>query len=204
MLEYLIFPFTYLLGAFPSAWLAGRAAGVDVRKAGSGNMGATNALRLLGKRWGLAVFAADTLKGGLAAWLGLNLLGPWGGVAGGMLALLGHSFNPFFGWKPSGKGAASGLGVIIILAPKETVVAMAVFFAVLAVWRYVSLASITAALTALAALFAFREPLPVLIFGLAGVGLLIGRHRTNIERILAGTEPKLGEKGAPAKKEEPE
>ncbi|MDR1069717.1 MAG: glycerol-3-phosphate 1-O-acyltransferase PlsY [Gracilibacteraceae bacterium] len=199
MWEYLVFPLAYLLGAFPSAWLAGRAAGTDVRKAGSGNMGATNALRVLGKRWGLAVFAADIVKGGLAAWLTLNVFGPWGGVAGGMLALLAHSFNPFFGFKPSGKGAASGLGVVIILMPKETVAALAVFCVVLAVWRYVSLASITAAFTLLAAMFIFREPPPLLVFGLAGVALLVGRHRANIERLRAGTEPKIGEKGTAQK-----
>ncbi|MDR1604880.1 MAG: glycerol-3-phosphate 1-O-acyltransferase PlsY [Gracilibacteraceae bacterium] len=194
MWQYLVFPLAYLLGAFPSAWLAGRAVGVDLRTAGSGNMGATNALRLLGKRRGFTVLAADVLKGALAAWLALNTFGPWGGVSAGILALLGHSFNPFFGFKPSGKGAAAGLGVVIVLMPRETVAALAVFLLVLLIWRRVSLSSITAALTVLVAMFLLREPLPLLVFGLVGVTLLIVRHKANIERLLDGTEPKIGRK----------
>jgi glycerol-3-phosphate acyltransferase PlsY len=191
MWRYLVFPLAYMLGAFPSAWLAGRATGIDVRTAGSGNMGATNALRLLGKRWGFSVLAADVLKGALAAWLPLRDFGLWGGITGGLLSLLGHSFNPYFGFKPSGKGAAAGLGVAIVVMPKETAIAMTVFFIVLAVWRYVSLSSIMAALTVLVAMLIFREPLPLLVFGLGGAALLIVRHKANIRRILAGTEPKL-------------
>jgi glycerol-3-phosphate acyltransferase PlsY len=194
MWKYMVFPLVYLIGAFPSAWLAGRVVGVDLRSAGSGNMGATNALRVLGKPWGFAVLTADVFKGGLAAWMSFTLFGSWGGIAGGLLALIGHSFNPYFGFKPSGKGAASGLGVLIVLMPKETIVAMTVFFIVLAVGRWVSLSSIAAALTVIVTVFLFREPLPLLFFGLAGATLLIARHKANIGRLLAGTEPKIWKK----------
>lgn len=194
MSEYLVFLLAYLLGAIPFALLAGKINKVDVRQHGSGNLGATNAYRLLGKKWGIGVLAADAVKGGLAAYLCLIFFGPWGGVAGGLLAMLGHSWNPFFGFKPSGKGVASGLGIIAVLMPKVMIISFTVFIAVVAVGRIVSLGSILGALTVIIMVFVFQEPDAYILFALIGVSMVIIRHRTNFKRILNGTEAKFGQK----------
>lgn len=194
MAAYLVFALAYLLGAMPFAFLAGKLRGVDVRQHGSGNMGATNAYRLLGKKWGIAVLVCDALKGGLAAYICLLYFGPWGGVAGGILAMLGHSWNPYFGFKPSGKGVASGFGIITVLMPEVTIIAVVVFILVVAVSRYVSLGSLMAALAVLVMVFVFPEPTAYKLFALVAVPVVIIRHRANVKRILEGTEPKLGQK----------
>ena len=193
-MEYLVFVAAYLLGTIPSAFLAGKIKKIDVRKSGSGNMGATNVYRLLGKRWGIGVLISDAIKGGAAAYLCLFYLGPWGGVAGGILAMLGHSWNPYFGFKPSGKGVASGFGIITVLMPKVMILAITVFALVVALSKYVSLGSVMGALTAVVMSFVFAEPLAYIIFALIGASMVIIRHRTNLQRILDKTEPKLGEK----------
>lgn len=193
-MDYLVFIAAYLIGTIPFAFLAGKLKNIDIRKHGSGNMGATNAYRLLGKKWGIAVLLGDALKGGLAAFLGLTFFGPWGGVAGGLLAMMGHSWNPYFGFKPSGKGVASGLGIITVLLPEITVLALLVFFLTVAVSRYVSLGSILAALTVLVMVFVWQEPDAYKLFALIGVSMVVIRHRTNVQRIRQGTEAKFGSK----------
>ncbi|OCZ49530.1 glycerol-3-phosphate 1-O-acyltransferase PlsY [Dehalobacter sp. TeCB1] len=192
MFAYLIFLLAYLLGALPSAFLAGKIKNIDVRKHGSGNMGATNTFRVLGPLWGIGVLAADALKGGLAAYLCWLVFGPWGGIAGGLLAMLGHSFNPYFGFKRTGKGAACGLGVIVVLVPKVTIVALVVFILVVLVSRYVSLGSILAAVTVIIMAFVFQEPLEYKVLALVGASTVIFLHQSNIKRILNGTEAKFG------------
>lgn len=194
MSEYLVFLAAYLLGTIPMAFLAGVIKKVDIRKLGSGNMGATNVYRLLGKNWGVSVLIGDAIKGGAAAYICLVYFGSWGGVVGGLLAMLGHSFNPYFGFKPSGKGVASGLGIITVLMPKVMIVTIVVFALVVAVSKYVSLGSVMAALTVLVMVFAFSEPLAYKIFALIGVSMVVIRHRTNLQRILNKTEAKFGEK----------
>jgi len=190
----LIFVIAYLLGTIPFAFLAGKLKNIDLREHGSGNMGATNAYRILGKKWGIFVLLGDAVKGGLAAYIGLSFYGPWGGVAGGLLAMLGHSFNPYFGFKPSGKGVASGLGIICVLMPRETIAALIVFILVVAITRYVSLGSLTGSLTVLITVFFFEEPPANIFFTVIAVSLVIWLHRKNIERIIQGTEPKFGKK----------
>ncbi len=194
MSEYLVFLAAYLLGTIPMAYLAGVIKKVDISKQGSGNMGATNVYRLLGKEWGITVLIADAIKGGAAAYIGLAYFGPWGGVVGGLLAMLGHSFNPYFGFKPSGKGVASGFGIITVLMPTVMIVTIVVFALVVAVSRYVSLGSVIAALTVVVMVFAFSEPLAYKIFALIGASMVVIRHRTNLQRILNKTETKFGEK----------
>lgn len=193
MVEYFVFLAAYLIGTIPFAFLAGKMKHIDVRKHGSGNMGATNAYRLLGKRWGIAVLVGDALKGGLAAFLCLLFFGPWGGVIGGLLAMLGHSWNPYFGFKPSGKGVASGLGIITVLMWKITIIALLVFILTVAISRYVSLGSVLAALTVLVMVFVLQEPYPYKLFALIGVSMVVIRHRTNVQRILNGTEARFGQ-----------
>jgi glycerol-3-phosphate acyltransferase PlsY len=191
---YWVFLAAYLLGSIPSAYLAGKIKGVDPRQHGSGNMGATNAYRLLGKKWGIGVLVCDAVKGGAAAYLCLTFFGAWGGVAGGLLAMLGHSFNPYFGFKPSGKGVASGFGIITVLIPKVMLISVVVFVVVVAVSRYVSLGSVLAALTVLVMVFAFQEPTAYILFALIAVSMVVFRHRSNLKRILNGTEAKFGQK----------
>lgn len=193
-MDYLVFVAAYLIGTIPFAFLAGKLKNIDIREHGSGNMGATNAYRLLGKKWGIAVLVGDALKGGLAAYMGLTFFGPWGGVAGGLLAMLGHSWNPYFGFKPSGKGVASGLGIITVLMPKITILALLVFILTVAISRYVSLGSILAALTVLVMVFVWQVPEAYKLFALIGVSMVVIRHRANVQRLMQGTEAKFGQK----------
>lgn len=194
MLRYLIFILAYLLGTIPSAYLAGMVKKIDVRKHGSGNMGATNSFRILGPLWGILVLAADALKGGLAAYLCYLVFGPWGGIIGGLLAIFGHSFNPFFGLKRTGKGAACGLGVLLILVPKVTLVAVIIFVLVAFISRYISLASISAAISVIITVFVFDVDLPYKVLGVIGATVIVLLHQSNIRRLLSGTEAKFGKK----------
>ncbi|WP_407311027.1 glycerol-3-phosphate 1-O-acyltransferase PlsY [Desulfosporosinus sp. SB140] len=194
MLRYLIFILAYCLGAIPFAYLAGLLKGIDVRRHGSGNIGTTNAFRLLGVKLGISVLIGDFMKGALAAGLGYWAFGAWGGIAGGLLAMAGHSWNPLFGFRPSGKGVAAGFGIITLLMPKVMFLAIALFIAVVWVTRYVSMGSVVAALSVAISVFIFPEPLPYRIFGLVGASLVIILHRSNFKRVLNGTEHKFGKK----------
>lgn len=195
MERYGIFIITYILGAIPFAYFAGRYKNIDVRKHGSGNIGTTNAFRLLGVKLGIAVLLGDALKGSLAAGLGYSLWGPWGGILGGLLAMAGHSWNPFFGFKPSGKGVASGFGIILVLMPGITLLAVVLFLLVIFLTRYVSMGSVMGALTLLVCVFVFQEPLAYRVFGVIAASVVVIRHRTNFLRVLKGTESRFGKKG---------
>ena len=193
---YAIFILAYFLGAVPFAYFAGRFKQIDVRKHGSGNIGTTNAFRLLGVKLGIVVLLGDALKGALAAGLAYNYnsFGPWGGICGGLLAMAGHSWNPFFGFRPSGKGVASGFGIILVLMPKVTLIAITLFVLIVFVTRYVSLASAIAALSVAICVFVFSEPAAYKFFGLIAATVVIIRHRTNFQRIRNGTEHRFGKK----------
>lgn len=190
--RFAIFIIAYVLGAIPFAYLAGRYKNIDVRKHGSGNIGTTNAFRLLGAKLGILVLVGDAFKGALAAGLGYTFFGPWGGIIGGLLAMAGHSWNPFFGFKPSGKGVASGFGIILVLMPKITVIAVTLFVLVVFLTRYVSMGSAVAALTVGILVFIFQEPLAYKVFGVIAATGVILRHRTNFQRVLNGTENRFG------------
>lgn len=192
--EYGVFAIAYFLGAIPFAYFAGRIKNIDVRKQGSGNMGTTNAFRLLGVKWGIAVLIGDALKGALAAWIGVRFFDPWGGIFAGLLAMAGHSWNPFFGFKPSGKGVASGFGVILYLMPGITLLAASLFVAVVYFTRYVSMGSVVGALTLLVCVFIFQEPTAYRVFAVIASSLVVIRHRTNFQRVLNGTENRFGQK----------
>ncbi|AFM40813.1 acyl-phosphate glycerol-3-phosphate acyltransferase [Desulfosporosinus acidiphilus SJ4] len=194
MLRYAIFILAYFLGAIPFAYFAGLLKGIDVRHHGSGNVGTTNAFRLLGVKLGIAVLLGDFMKGALSAGLGYSFFGAWGGIAGGLLAMAGHSWNPFFGFRPSGKGVAAGFGIITVLMPKIMLLAVGLFIVIVWATRYVSLGSIIAAFTVVISVFLFREPLAYRIFGLVGASTVIFLHRSNIKRLLNGTENKFGKK----------
>lgn len=191
MWKYAIFLVAYLLGAIPFAYFAGRFKGIDVRQHGSGNVGTTNAFRLLGVKMGILVLLGDALKGALAALIGYWALGAWGGILGGLLAMVGHSWNPYFGFKPSGKGVASGFGIILVLMPKITLIALLLFILVVALSRYVSLGFVLAALSVGIMVFLFQEPLAYKVFAVLAVSVVIFRHKSNMQRILNGTENRL-------------
>ena len=198
----------YVAGATPFGWLAGRLRGVDLREHGSGNIGATNAVRVLGKRIGLPVFALDVLKGWLpvvlAAWwvegqpafAGRPVAAQAAPVLAGLGAVLGHTFTFWLGFR-GGKGVATSAGVMLGLAPLALVAAVLVWAVSMKCSRYVSLSSILAgwALPAAVGLLGWRSgelnP-PVLVLALLIAVLVTVRHRANIARIAAGTEPKAG------------
>lgn len=197
MLRYLTFILAYFLGAIPCAYLAGKLKGIDVRRHGSGNIGTTNAFRLLGAKLGSLVLLGDFLKGALAAYLGLRLFGDSGGWAAiicGLLAMAGHSWNPFFGFRPSGKGVATGFGIITILMPKVMVIAIALFLLMVWITRYVSMGSVVGAVTVAILVFVFPEPFAYKVFGLIAASAVIILHRGNIKRVLQGTEHRFGTK----------
>jgi acyl phosphate:glycerol-3-phosphate acyltransferase len=185
----------YAVGAIPWAYFVTKwVAGVDLRTVGSGNVGATNASRVLGRKWFLVVFALDAAKG-VAPVLWFPALAPSGGadgvrVACGLAAVLGHVFNPFLRFK-GGKGVATAAGVIAALAWRAALGAFGVFALVLVAFRYVSLASIVAALALAPLAWAFGESPWVVAFGALTALVVVARHRPNVARIAAGAEPRV-------------
>jgi glycerol-3-phosphate acyltransferase PlsY len=183
----------YLLGSIPAAYLAGRARGVDLRTHGSGNLGATNALRVLGWQIGLPVFAFDALKGFVPAfffwrWFGAH---PHWAMAYGLAAIVGHE-KPVFLLRSGGgggKGVATAAGVFFGLAWKATAVALAVFAAVVAASGFVSLGSLAAA-TALVVTLALTAGVRAPVFGLGSAveAFVFWSHRANIGRLRRGEE----------------
>lgn len=204
----------YLLGAVPFAYIIARAHGKDLRTIGSGNIGATNLARAVGRPWAYVCFVLDVLKGFVPMLAVRAILGTPNGplpLAGwllvGVAAILGHVFPVYLGFK-GGKGVATSLGVALGLWPYFTVcglIALSVWVGAVLVWRYVSLASICAAVTFPLALFVgiavrpdwtFSGLWPLLIAAVVIPLFVILRHRTNIQRLLAGTESKIRDKRA--------
>ncbi|MEA5466379.1 glycerol-3-phosphate 1-O-acyltransferase PlsY [Leptothoe sp. PORK10 BA2] len=192
----------YLLGSLPTGFaIAKLLQGIDIRDHGSGNTGATNVFRVVGKQAGITVLAIDLLKGltaVLVARLVMNQLddgglglSTWVQTLAGLLALLGHSRSIWLNFT-GGKSAATGLGVILALAWPVGLGTAAVFGLVFGLSRTVSLGSISAAMVAPALMFFTHQPLPYILLVLLGGLYVIIRHRSNISRLLAGTEPKLG------------
>lgn len=193
----------YLAGSIPFAFLAGKAKGIDLREHGSGNLGATNAMRVLGPRVGVLVYVADTLKGMFPVLLLPRYVDSarpdlWA-IAFGVAAIVGHVRPIFLLWQGGGKGVATTGGVFFGLAFVPTLVAFLSFVAALAITRRVSVGSLTAAVVLPAALILTRgikDPLTIICLVIAAS--VIWLHRTNIARLRAGTEPKIGSR---AKKE---
>lgn len=201
----------YLLGSLPTGYLVGYALqGIDIRQYGSGGTGATNVLRTLGKKPALFVLIVDILKGAIAvllvklgyAWMiaqpwaaGFDWLSwqPWAVTLAGLVAILGHSRSVWINFT-GGKSVATGLGVICTMAWPVGLGALLAFGLTLGIWRIVSLGSILAALTAVVLMFVTGQPIPYLLLAIAAGLYVILRHRTNIQRILDGTEPKIGQK----------
>ena len=202
-----IFAMSYLLGSIPNGYIAGKLSGIDVRKHGSGNIGATNVLRVLGKPWGFAVFFADAFKGFLAVRLALLAIAPSPGLAAysefyAILAaaacITGHSFPVWLGFK-GGKGVATSAGAIFGVMP---IAAIAIFFVWLFVFkttRYVSVASVSAALALPVSVGVLvwmgkTQGMVLLYFSAAMTALVVWRHRSNFARLRAGTEQRFTRK----------
>ncbi|MEW6622017.1 MAG: glycerol-3-phosphate 1-O-acyltransferase PlsY [Bacillota bacterium] len=180
----------YLIGSIPSGLIVGKmAAGVDIREHGSGNLGGTNAFRVLGVKLGLIVTIADILKGLIPTYLGIK----WGGdawaIAGGAAAIFGHSY-PLFAGLRGGKGIATGAGVFLVLMPHIIGLSALVFAAVLFTTQYVSLSSLLGALTLVIGTIVFKMGALKIITALLVFGFVVYRHRANIERLLYGREAK--------------
>ena len=191
MTVFLVILFAYLLGSVPTGFLLGSLAGVDVRKAGSGNVGATNVARVAGKKHGLLTLLGDTAKGFVPVFLALQL--GFGAAATGLVALAafsGHLYSIFLKFQ-GGKGVATALGALLALAPAATLVLVIIFFLVAAASRIVSLASIVAAGAAPAMLWFLNYPPASAGASLAMTLMVIWRHRANIQRLCAGVEPKF-------------
>lgn len=202
----------YLSGSIPTGYLAGRLLkGIDIREHGSKSTGATNVLRTLGKSPALAVLLVDVLKGvaalvltrGLYSWLSisasitppeafdLHAWEPWAVCLAGLAALLGHGRSIWLKFT-GGKSAATGLGVLLAMSWPIGLGAAVIWGLTLAAFRIVSLSSMLAALTAIVLVFGLEQPLPYRLLVIVGGLYVIARHRANIQRLLAGIEPRLG------------
>jgi glycerol-3-phosphate acyltransferase PlsY len=191
-MEALLVIFSYLLGSVPSGLIIGKLSGLDVRKAGSGNIGATNVARLLGKRGGLLTLVGDTAKGFIPV-LAVQQMGFSHPVAAlvGVAAFLGHVYPIFLKFK-GGKGVATSFGVLLGLAPLATMILLVVFAAVAFTTRLVSLSSMVTAVAAPLVLWLFYySPTYVIMTAFMAV-MIVFRHHANIQRLLNGTEPRFG------------
>jgi acyl phosphate:glycerol-3-phosphate acyltransferase len=211
----------YLFGSTPTGYLAGKLLkGIDIREHGSRSIGATNVLRTVGKWPALAVIVVDVLKGlgaiVFARWffpwlytlpsvtpptaLDLQTFVPWAICLAGLAALLGHGRSIWLNFT-GGKSVATGLGVLLAMSWPAGLGALTVFGVVLAIFRIVSLGSMLAAVTAIALILGLEQPLPYRLLVIAGSIYVIVRHRANIQRLLAGTEPRVGQSSLESKTE---
>ena len=186
---------SYLLGAIPNGLLIARLKGVDLQKVGSGNIGATNVFRCVGKGWGVLAFVLDAVKGFVPAFFFPRLLEtapPWLGLACGVAAVAGHNWPVWLKFK-GGKGVSTSAGMLLGIAPAAVGIGFATFALAVAVTRIVSLGSILAAVAVPAAYLAMNgTDNPLLAGALVAMGLLvIVKHRANVRRLLAGTEPRI-------------
>ncbi len=199
----------YLLGSIPTGYTAVKLLkGIDIREVGSGSTGATNVLRALGKGPGAFVLVVDCLKGVLSVFLvyrffdanSQNLLPqavnsewqPWLVTLAGIFAVLGHSKSIFLGFT-GGKSVATSLGILLAMNWQVGLATFGVFAVVVAISRIVSLSSIFGAVAVSIFMVLLHQPLAYILFGVGGGSYVIIRHRSNIQRLLAGTEPKLGQ-----------
>lgn len=194
---------SYFLGSVPAGFLAGKARGIDVRTVGSGNIGATNAFRVLGKTAGTMVLLIDAFKGFAAArWMPMlaTFLFPkaephreYLALAAGVAAILGHNFTCWLKFK-GGKGIATSGGVVLAWAPMACLSALALWGIVFALTKFVSVASIAAALILPVAVWFFSGSLTMTVVMTALSALAIYKHKGNIQRLIAGTENRVGKK----------
>jgi acyl phosphate:glycerol-3-phosphate acyltransferase len=188
----------YLIGAFPTSLLIGRLRGIDLRKHGSGNLGATNAFRVLGWKAAAPVFVVDIFKG----WFPTFLFPRWDGVAApelalayGAAAIVGHVFSVYVRFK-GGKGVATSTGVLLALAPAAVGVGLLLWAGLVYLTGYVSLASIVSALVVPVVIALVQGPGPILWLGIGLALFVVFAHRANIRRLLRGEEHRFRRKAA--------
>lgn len=187
---------SYLLGSIPFALIIGRLHGIDIRQHGSGNVGATNVVRVLGRGPGILCFLLDFLKGVAPVLTSMGLGLPlWTAILGATAAILGHSRSIFLKFK-GGKSVATGAGAIVALAPLAGLGALVIWGLVFLRTRIVSLASITAALSLPVITGLTRQPWEVVAFSAVAAFYVVIRHRENIRRLRAGTEPRMERKNS--------
>lgn len=204
-MEFLGFALTaiasYLLGSIPTGYLFAKAKGIDIRTVGSGNIGATNAFRVLGKTIGITVLLIDLLKGFVACrYVAFGPTAPSEAhqMIAGLFAILGHNYTCWLRFK-GGKGIATSAGVLLALVPAGFAIAATVFFVVLAMSRYVSLSSIIAAIVLPIGVWLAGGTTRMIVLTTFLSLMAIYKHRANIQRLIAGTESRIGQKPKEAK-----
>ncbi len=197
---------SYLLGSVPFGYLAGQFAGVDIRKCGSGNVGATNVVRLLGKRYGYPVFALDFLKGFGAVKISMLMATgqqpEWNspetfGITAAISCVIGHSYPAWLKFK-GGKGVATSAGALFALTPIGGAIGVVIWIVMFCVTRYVSVASVTAAvllpLVILVTSWRNENAKAIFYFSVCVAAIVIWRHRSNLSRLMHGNEPRFTRK----------
>ena len=196
----------YLLGSVPTGFLVAKAKGIDIRQVGSGNIGATNVLRAVGKPAAMFVLVMDGLKGYAAcAWIGellAHYLDPTADdevfkIIGGVFAILGHNYTCWLYFK-GGKGIATSAGVLVALVPMALLLILSIWILVFALTRYVSLASIAASFALPFAAWLTGRSISLILVTTALAALAIYKHKANIERLLRGTESRFGSRNKEA------
>lgn len=193
MMNYLIIiVVSYVVGSIPSGLLLGKYIWhVDLRQHGSRNIGATNAWRTLGKFPGFLIFVADLCKGMFGVYLGMMLADTAiAMILGGIMAIVGHSASIFLKLK-GGKGVATGLGVLVMLMPSVSAIVFVAWLIIVLISKYVSLGSIIAAALVPILALIMGKPYEFVIFGVLAAVFVIYRHKSNIDRLLSGTENKI-------------
>ncbi len=183
----------YVVGAIPVGYVVARALGIDIRRHGSGNIGATNVLRAVGRGPAVVTLAGDIAKGYTGAWVG-SLAGPeaWWAALGALLAVVGNCWSVFLRFR-GGKGVATGLGAFLRATPWAILPAAIVWLVLVGSFRIVSLASLCAAFGLPVAVFALGYPLPTVWAAVAVTLIIVARHGDNIARLLRGTERRFGQ-----------
>lgn len=181
---------SYLIGSIPCGFLIGRWRHLDLRRYGSGNIGATNAFRILGPRAGFLVLFLDAAKGFLPVVIMNYFFGPGWAVLAGLAAIAGHNWSIFLGFN-GGRGVATGAGVLLALMPQVVLVAFIVWVVVVLAFGYISLGSIIAALSVPVTALFFHVPAIYFIFAIPAPLFVVYRHLPNIRRLREGTEPRI-------------
>ncbi len=181
---------SYLLGSIPFGYIISKLKGIDITKIGSGNIGATNVGRALGKKYFFIVLFLDALKGFLPVLLFKQLYGFEYAILAGLFAVIGHSFSIFMKFK-GGKGVATGLGISLGLIPAETMIGFFIWLLVLWIFKIMALASIVGAISVFIAVLILQKGLIIKIVAGILAFLIVLRHRHNIERMIKGVEPKF-------------
>lgn len=192
MLALVVWVLSYLLGSIPSGYIVASATGLDIRRLGSGNIGATNVARTVGWKKGFLTLGLDAAKGFVPVLVALGLnLGPAATAVAGLAAFLGHLYPIFLGFK-GGKGVATALGVFLGIMPLAMGALLVVFLTLVGVSRRVSLGSVIAAALSPIVCWLLGYPTAIVWVSLIIGALTVVRHKENIRRLIAGTEPKLG------------